>query len=256
MIRSESDPVGYTPVAEKFREYLAARINRNGATVPVTETGDFAAIIRRRIFEQTKYDKAASDVSSAYQRAVNADPPWGSQVLERLGSGKGVATLKDRISETYPFHPDLMDLVRNEWGKTQGFQRVRSTVAVFALAALHWIRASQAGKWVPALIGVGDLPIGGINGSGDVPQARGLEALLNFGPSTRKRSRDTRIPSSCDNRRNLSGWRKWSGGRGRPKTRGNRCRCRSTRPGRADGDCTLQLQPRRAKPRSSRCYET
>ena len=181
MIRTELDPIGYTPMAEQFREYLALRINRNGATVPVTETGDFAAIIRRRIFEQTKYDKAASDVSSAFQRAISADPPWGSQVLERLGSGKGVATLKDRISETYPFHPDLMDLVRNEWGKTQGFQRVRSTVAVFALAALHWIRASQAGRWVPALIGVGDLPIGGINGSGDVPQARGLEALLNSG---------------------------------------------------------------------------
>jgi hypothetical protein len=54
MIRSELDPEGYTPLADGFRDYIARRLNRNGTTVAVTETGDFAAIIRRRIFEQTK----------------------------------------------------------------------------------------------------------------------------------------------------------------------------------------------------------
>ena len=179
MIRSELDPEGYSSSASGFREYLAARINRNGATVPVTEAGDFAAILRRRIFNLAEFSDAAKLVADSFRDAVNADPSWETQVLERLGSGKGAATLRERIAETYPFHPDLMDLVRNEWGKTQGFQRVRSTVAIFALAALHWTRASQANDWVPALIGVGDLPLGGINGSGKVPQARCLEALLS-----------------------------------------------------------------------------
>ena len=50
--------------------------------------------------------------------------------FDRLGVGKGPTTLAERIKETYPFHPDLMDLVQNEWGKAQGFQRVRSTVAI------------------------------------------------------------------------------------------------------------------------------
>ena len=74
-----------------------------------------------------------------------------------------------------------MDLVQNEWGKAQGFQRVRSTVAIFALTALHWSRVAQAGEWTPPLIGVGDLPIGGVKGTGKVPQARCLDALLNSG---------------------------------------------------------------------------
>ena len=181
MIRTELDPEGYSPVASSFREYLAARINRNGATVPVTETGDFAAILRRRIFNVTDFQTAAEGVADGLRRAVTADSAWGTQVLDRLGAAKGVATLKDRAVDAYPFHPDLMDLVRNEWGKTQGFQRVRSTVSIFALAALHWSRAADAGEWFPALIGVGDLPLGGINGGGKVPQARGLEALLNSG---------------------------------------------------------------------------
>jgi hypothetical protein len=105
----------------------------------------------------------------------------GGQVLEQLGAGKGSATLSDRIEEAYPFHPDLMDLVRNEWGKAQGFQRVRSTVAIFALAALHWTNMSASGEWTPPLIGVGDLPLGGVKGTGNVPQARCLDALLNSG---------------------------------------------------------------------------
>jgi hypothetical protein len=181
MIRSELDPEGYTPLAENFREYIARRLNRNGTTIAVTETGDFAAIIRRRIFEQSKVKPPIALLIEGIQKGIEKDPAWSQQVLERLGAGKGLATLADRIAETYPFHPDLMDLVQNEWAKAQGFQRVRSTVAIFALAALHWSRVAQAGEWTPPLIGAGDLPIGGIKGTGKVPQARCLDALLNSG---------------------------------------------------------------------------
>jgi hypothetical protein len=181
MIRSELDPEGYTPLAENFREYIARRLNRNGTTVAVTETGDFAAIIRRRIFEQSKAKLPVALLARGIQKLIDKDPAWSQQVLERLGAGKGPATLADRIAETYPFHPDLMDLVQDEWAKAQGFQRVRSTVAIFALAALHWSRVAQAGDWMPPLIGVGDLPVGGVKGTGNVPQARCLDALLNSG---------------------------------------------------------------------------
>jgi hypothetical protein len=181
MIRSDLDPEGYTPLAEGFRDYIVRRLNRNGTTVAVTETGDFAAIIRRRIFVQTKSIRPIAQLAKGFQNIIDKDPAWGEQVLERLGTGKGAATLADRIAKTYPFHPNLMDLVQNEWGKAQGFQRVRSTVAIFALAALHWSRIALAGGWAPSLIGVGDLPLGGIKGPGNVPQPRCLDALLNSG---------------------------------------------------------------------------
>jgi hypothetical protein len=181
MIRSELDQEGYTPLAEDFRTYIAKRLERNGTKQAVTETGDFAAIIRRRLFEQTTAKLPAAKLAKAYQEAIASDPAWGSQVFDRLGPGKSAANLPDRIADSYPFHPDLMDLVQNEWATTQGFQRVRSTVAIFALTALHWARTAQAGDWAPALIGVGDLPLGGIRGAGKTPQARCLDALLNSG---------------------------------------------------------------------------
>ena len=181
MIRSELDQEGYTPLAEDFRTYIAKRLERNGTKQAVTETGDFSAIIRRRIFERPATKLPADKVGKAYRAAIEADAAWVSQVFDRLGPGKSVAGLSDRIVETYPFHPDLMDLVQNEWGKAQGFQRVRSTVAIFALAALHWARTAEAGSWVPDLIGVGDIPLAGVRGAGKTPQARCLDALLNSG---------------------------------------------------------------------------
>jgi hypothetical protein len=182
MIRSELDPEGYPPVAQNFREYIGRRLTRNGTTIAVTETADFAAIIRRRIFERTKDSpSAARALAHGYQKTVRSEPAWREQVLDRLGTSWNTATLAARIEATYPFHPDLMGLVQNEWGQTQGFQRVRSTVAIFALAALHWVRTAEAGEWVPALIGVGDLPLAGVKGVGRMPQARCLDALLNSG---------------------------------------------------------------------------
>jgi hypothetical protein len=181
MIRSELDPEGYTPAAEDFRQYVSRRLTRNGTTIAVTETADFAAIIRRRIFERTTTKVPSRQLADGYVRATRSDPGWGEQVLDRLGPGRGLAGLAERIQNSYPFDPALMDLVQNEWGKTQGFQRVRSTVAIFALAALHWMRIGQGSGWVPPLIGVGDLPLAGIEGMGKIPQARCLDALLNSG---------------------------------------------------------------------------
>jgi hypothetical protein len=89
MIRSELDPEGYTPLAENFREYVARRLNRNGTTVAVTETGDFAAIIRRRVFEQSKARLPVAQLAKRFQATIDKEPAWGQQVLERLGPGKG-----------------------------------------------------------------------------------------------------------------------------------------------------------------------
>lgn len=181
MIRSELDPEGYSPVAGGMREYVSRRLSRNGPTVAVTESDDFAAIIRRRIFQRTEFEDIARRTARALQEAAQLDGAWETQVLGKLGHGKGSANLVERVVASYPFHPDLMDLVRDDWGRAQGFQRVRSTVSIFALSALHWSRSAEAGEWSPPLIGVGDLPLGGVRGTGKTPQSRCLDALLNSG---------------------------------------------------------------------------
>ena len=169
MIRSDEDQAGYHPAAEDMREYLAARLQRNGETVTVTDPADFAQIIRRRLFTRADIDAAAHSVTDAFIAA--ADDAWATQVYGKLGSVRGLSRLVDRVSDAYPFHPDLFELVSKEWSVVQAFQRVRSTVAIFARTVLHWVNEHEAGRWAPDLIGTGDIPL----------HTDALEALLSSG---------------------------------------------------------------------------
>ncbi|HEV8647826.1 MAG TPA: DUF499 domain-containing protein [Actinomycetes bacterium] len=157
MIKSELDDRGYRPEANEFRDYVARRLERNGVTASVTGAEDFAAIIRRRIFEQPTRPLPVAEVAAAW--AAAADPAWTANVFERLPSTRGLLGLEQRLDATYPFHPDLMALVRDDWSRHAGFQRVRSTVDIFAATAFHSVGEHQAGRYAPALIGVGDLPL-------------------------------------------------------------------------------------------------
>ena len=169
MIRSDEDESGYHPAAEEMREYLAARLQRNGETVTVTDPADFAQIIRRRLFNRSDVVKPAAALANNFVAA--AEGPWVDQVYGKLGAGRGVARLSERIADTYPFHPDLFDLVSKEWSIVQAFQRVRSTVAIFARTVLYWVTEHERGHWCPVLVGTGDIPL----------QTDALEALLSSG---------------------------------------------------------------------------
>ncbi|WP_406297376.1 DUF499 domain-containing protein [Embleya sp. NBC_00888] len=156
MIRSDLDERGYTVESEDLRAYVATRLERNGITVSVTEAQDFSAIIRRRLFEMR--DGLPTQVVAA-EWSTRAQGTWQEQVFDRLGARRSLTGLEDRLAKSYPFSPDLMTLVREDWARHAGFQRVRSTVEIFASTAYHWMREHAAGRWAPDLIGVGDLPL-------------------------------------------------------------------------------------------------
>ena len=122
---------------------------RNGQRVTVTESQDFASIIRRRLFERTRHVDGPAEVATELEAVAARDPAWKDNVLDKLGPTRTLAGLTERLAGAYPFHPDLMDLVQQEWSQVQGFQRVRSTVAIFALTALHWVKEAEAGRWAP-----------------------------------------------------------------------------------------------------------
>ncbi|WP_049564944.1 DUF499 domain-containing protein [Streptomyces sp. SBT349] len=156
MIRSEINERGYNIHAQDFREHVAERVVRNGTTIAVTESQDFASIIRRRLF-QTKETLPLDELSSSYTAA--AEGQWAAKVFDKMGANRGIAGFPERMAESYPFHPELMRLVQDEWSQVQGFQRVRSTVAIFARTAMHWVDEHQAGRWAPVLVGAGDIPL-------------------------------------------------------------------------------------------------
>lgn len=156
MIQSGSDEATYNSHAQEFGRFIAERVERNGKRLAVTEPRDFPSIIRKRLFEVSDTQHARK-VSESYVEAAAGS--WSSKVLEKVESSRGVVGFAGRVEHCYPFHPDLMHLVEEEWSKVQGFQRVRSTVAIFARTTLHWVLEHEAGRWSPDLISVGDIPL-------------------------------------------------------------------------------------------------
>jgi hypothetical protein len=63
-------------------------------------------------------------------------------------------------------------MAEQEWAKLAGFQRVRSTIRIFAATAHSLWQRGKAGDWAPLLVGPGDLPLSD-------PAVR--EAVINSG---------------------------------------------------------------------------
>ena len=168
MIASDKESIVLNSLGERCRTELEDLLVRNARTATVTTANDFAEIIRRRLFE--KPPPAEVLFATAMQWLGYVDGDW-KRVLARSGLVNH-AEFTAKVTRSYPFHPSLIDLAENEWSLSTGFQRVRSTIQIFAAAVFAQQRRAAQGEWVPGLIGVGDLPL----------SARDVrEALLNSG---------------------------------------------------------------------------
>ncbi len=160
MIASEKDRIALNELGADCRAELEDLLIRNGEATTVTSGGDFADIIRRRLLDgappREVTDRCAAQIASQMRGG------WATHVFDKLPSGSYAgsgADFAEAVGRCYPFHPSLIELAENEWSNHAGFQRVRSTLQVFAATVYEQHRRGHAGEWAPALIGPGDLPM-------------------------------------------------------------------------------------------------
>ena len=155
MIASDRDRIALNDAGERCRGELEDLLVRNGEATTVSGGGDFAEIIRRRLFA----GRPPTEVVSATARWFTAHMGgrWGEDVFAQLGPDG--APFAERLARCYPFHPSLIRLAEEEWSQHAGFQRVRSTISVFAATVYELAERGNRGEWVPHLIGPGDLPL-------------------------------------------------------------------------------------------------
>ena len=153
MIASESDTMALSPGLEQHRGELESLLVRNGTTTTVTSGGDFGAILRRRLFTGPPPDEVVDATGRWHAQHMRA-PGWDKAFSD---ANMPVEEFRQRLQACYPFHPSLIKLAQDHWSQHAGFQKVRSTIQVFAGAvhALH-LEAGR-GRWAPSLIGPGDL---------------------------------------------------------------------------------------------------
>ena len=157
MIASEDDDMAMTDEGKELREEMEALLDRNASTTAVTSGGDFAEIIQRRLFDGRPPEQAVEQVAGHYLKAMGK--VWRSKVFDKLDSLYSEREFAKQVARCYPFHPALIALAENEWSHQAGFQRVRSTIRVFAAAAYEQARRGQQGQWAPLLIDSGDLTL-------------------------------------------------------------------------------------------------
>jgi len=169
MIASEADNIDLDDAGQKRRQELDDLLIRNGETATINDNTDFAAILRRRLFD----GHAAAEVLKATATSFTSKMtgPWRAKVFDAVPVTAS-PDFADEVTRCYPFHPQLMALAEQEWAKLAGFQRVRSTIRIFAATAHAQYQRGKHGEWAPLLVGPGDLPLSD-------PTVR--EAVINSG---------------------------------------------------------------------------
>lgn len=157
MIASTNDRTALSKPAQERRDDLNGILERNGLRTTVTEVADFASILRRRLFDAEPVMELVQSTAEVFA-PVLADKAWEKNVWSPIRADWR-HRWNDEVAACYPFHPSLMQMAQDEWAQVTGFQRVRSTIRVFA-ATVHALKArGEGGGWVPLLIGPGDLPL-------------------------------------------------------------------------------------------------
>ena len=155
MIASDRDRIALNDTGQRCRNELEDLLVRNGEATTVSGGGDFAEIIRRRLFANQPPAEVVSATARWFLQHMHGH--WGQGVLSQVGAV--TERFAERVARCYPFHPSLIHLAEEEWSQHAGFQRVRSTIQVFAATVYELAERSKKGEWVPELIGPGDLPL-------------------------------------------------------------------------------------------------
>jgi hypothetical protein len=106
---------------------------REEAVEPVVKE-DVAEVLRRRFFTA----ESLRDHEAFRQHVVAALK--GIQVVDEQTAKQG-SEAEERFRRSYPFHPDLTEVLYSKWTQLAGFQRTRGVLRTFALAL------REAARW-------------------------------------------------------------------------------------------------------------
>jgi len=136
--------------------YDIFRREKEEGVEPVVK-GDVAEVLRRRFFKP----ESITDQGAFRQHVIAALK--GIQAVDEQTAKAGSAA-EDRFLSSYPFHPDLTEVLYAKWTQMRGFQRTRGVLRTFALAL------REAAKWDDSPL-VGPAVLLNAPGQGDLSEA-------------------------------------------------------------------------------------
>ena len=149
---SKRESLEYTSLLQTV-EHLAARKDQRREPV---EGDEILNVIQRRLLAETSDASAAEATADAYgQVFTQMRRAYAHGEGERHQAEEDGLALRERIRASYPFHPALIDLMRERWAAIPEFQRTRGALRFLASC----LRAAHLAGGSRPLLGPGDVPI-------------------------------------------------------------------------------------------------
>ncbi len=136
---------------------LASRVDQIREPV----TGDeVLCVIQRRLLGKVPPAQVASDVANAYCSAVTSmRKAYAETATEKKQADEEGIILRDRLRTAYPFHPTLIDVMKERWASIDDFQRTRGALR-FLASCLHSLKKDGGAR---AILGPPEIPLGNVN---------------------------------------------------------------------------------------------
>jgi len=155
-------------------DHLASRVDQSREPVSGDE---ILYVLQKRLLGAALPDDAAKDVSDSYSEIVTNM----MRALAETQSGRKQAdeeglALRNRMRVAYPFHPALIDAMKERWCSLDEFQRTRGALR-FLASCLHALKQEGGAK---ALLGPGEVPLK--NANVRVKMLKELGAQNDFDP--------------------------------------------------------------------------
>jgi hypothetical protein len=120
------------------------------------EGDEVLKVIQRRLLEKMPEPAVADEVGNAFQGIVTQmrKAYATSSADEQQAEEEGIA-LRKRIRDAYPFHPALLDLMRQRWAALPEYQRTRGALRFLA----GCLRVQRQGEKSGVILGPADVPL-------------------------------------------------------------------------------------------------
>jgi hypothetical protein len=156
MVYSLQASVGEAVGAEGLLTQLDHLVSRVDAKREPVSGDEVMRVIQRRLFADIGAPEVHSTVARAYSDLLRRQLEAHAETDDARRSATVEASLlENRILTSYPFHPELLDLMYHRWGSLPSYQRTRGALQ-FLASSVHalWEKGADA-----ALIGPGEIDL-------------------------------------------------------------------------------------------------
>ncbi len=142
--------VANSPEAASILISLQSRVGRVGSdTQPVSED-EIYEVIRRRLFENIGDSTYIENVANNYIKLYSDH--W-TELPDNVTKNE----YKQKLIQSYPFHPELIDIFKTKWASNNNFQRTRGVLRLLAAIVSDLWKRQQSLSGSNILIQSGDL---------------------------------------------------------------------------------------------------